>query len=1056
MSKNLSIKKVLVLGSGPIVIGQAAEFDYSGTQAIESLKEEGVEVILLTSNPATIMTDQGIADTTYMEPMTPEFVKKIIYKERPEAVLPTMGGQTALNLALTLAGEGFFEKEGVKLLGVNLQTIQDAEDRELFKRLMKKINEPTPESTSVNSLNQALEFAEQHGLPLIVRPAFTLGGTGGGIASTVEELKSIVSSGLRNSPIEQCLIEKSIAGYKEVEYEIVRDSNDNCIVVCNMENIDPVGIHTGDSIVVAPSQTLNDKEYQLLRDASLKIVRSLKIEGGCNVQLALDPQSENYYVIEVNPRVSRSSALASKATGYPIAKVAAKIALGMTMDEIQNPITKNTCACFEPSLDYVVVKFPRWPFDKFQGANKKLGTQMMATGETMAIGSNFEEALLKGIRSLEIKREHLLMESALGLSKEELMRMISKQDDDRIFYIAHAIREQATLKEIHDLTKIDLWFLNKIHNIIKIEEEIRNSDIGFETLKRAKNKGFSDSAIAFLKDVPTSLVEDARKRFGIQPVYKMVDTCAGEFEANTPYFYSTYGEENESIPSNSKSILVLGSGPIRIGQGVEFDCATVHAVKALKEMGYTAIVVNNNPETVSTDYNLADRLYFEPLHLEDVMNVIELEKPIGVIAQFGGQTAINLVEGLTQRGVKILGADHETVEMCENREKWELFLKGLDIAQPLGLTAKGIEEAIDKANELGYPVMLRPSYVIGGQAMQIVYDQKELESYYQEHNLKLEEILIDRYMIGIEAEVDAICDGKNILIPGIMEHIERAGVHSGDSFAVYPPQSLSESVIEQMSSVTSKIAKSLGLVGMINIQFVIKKNEVFVLEVNPRASRTVPFLSKVTNVPMAKVATKAMLGMDILSQNFTPGLMPEMNTVNVKAPVFSSSKLRDVDTALGPEMKSTGEAIGRDLTLEKALEKAFQAANMNVPSCGTILVTLADKHKLETIPLLKKFHEFGFSFLATKGTSKALMEHGLPSRVVEKIGESEKDLIHEIKSSNVDLIINTITKGKNVESDGFKMRRAAAENGIICLTSLDTAHALAKAIELKALKVLTL
>lgn len=1056
MPKNTSIKKVLILGSGPIVIGQAAEFDYSGTQAIESLKDEGIEVVLLNSNPATIMTDKGIADVTYMEPMTPEFVKKVIYKERPDAVLPTMGGQTALNLALTLAGEGFFEKEDVKLLGVNLQTIQDAEDRELFKQLMKKIDEPTPESISVNSLEDALDFANLHKLPLIVRPAFTLGGTGGGIATTIDEFKTIVSSGLRNSPIGQCLIEKSIAGFKEVEYEIVRDSNDNCIVVCNMENLDPVGIHTGDSIVVAPSQTLNDREYQLLRDASLKIVRSLKIEGGCNVQLALDPRSQNYYVIEVNPRVSRSSALASKATGYPIAKVAAKIALGMTMDEIENPITKNTCVCFEPSLDYVVVKIPRWPFDKFQKANKKLGTQMMATGETMAIGSNFEEALLKGIRSLEIKRSHIFMESAVDLSAEELKEKILCQDDDRIFYIAQALRKGTTLKEIHNLTQIDYWFLHKISNIIEMEQQIKLNDLSFELMRKAKSIGFSDAAIAMLKDVSVSQVAERRKELSISPVYKMVDTCAGEFEANTPYFYSTYGEENESRPSNEKSILVLGSGPIRIGQGVEFDCATVHAVKALKQMGYTTIVINNNPETVSTDYNLADRLYFEPLHLEDVMNVIELERPIGVVAQFGGQTAINLVKGLSENGVNILGAGDNIVEMCENRESWELFLQELKIAQPLGLTAKGIEEAIEKAQELGYPVMLRPSYVIGGQAMQIVYDQEELENYYKDHSIQLQEILIDRYMIGIEAEVDAICDGKNILIPGIMEHIERAGVHSGDSFAVYPPQSLSEVVIEQITTITSKIAKSLRIVGMINVQFVVKKNEVFVLEVNPRSSRTVPFLSKVTGIPMAQIATRAMLGEDLVTQGLPPGLMPPPDTVNVKAPVFSSSKLRDVDTALGPEMKSTGEAIGRDFTLERALDKAFQAANMNVPSCGTVLVTLADKHKLETIPLLRKFHEFGFSFLATRGTSATLSEHGIPSRIVEKIGNSEKDLIYEIKNSRVDLIINTISKGKNVESDGFKMRRAAAENGIICLTSLDTAHALVKAIRLKASRVINL
>ncbi|MCO4753647.1 MAG: carbamoyl-phosphate synthase large subunit [Bacteriovoracaceae bacterium] len=1054
MALDKTIKKVLVIGSGPIVIGQAAEFDYSGTQAIESLKEEGVEVVLINSNPATIMTDPEVADKVYMEPLEAEFIKKIIFKERPDGVLPTMGGQTALNLALELAREGFFEKEGIKLLGVNLKTIEDAEDRELFKQLMAKIGEPTPESKSVECLEDALKFVETTGYPIIVRPAFTLGGTGGGIASNEEEFKTIIGSALKNSPINQCLVEKSLAGFKEIEYEIVRDSKDNCIVVCNMENLDPVGIHTGDSIVVAPSQTLNDREYQMLRDASLKIVRSLAIEGGCNVQIALDPKSQNYYIIEVNPRVSRSSALASKATGYPIAKVAAKIALGKTMDEITNPITGSTCACFEPSLDYIVVKIPRWPFDKFQKAQRRLGTQMMATGETMAIGTNFEEALLKAVRSLEIKRPHLWITEAHDFNKSELKAKINEQDDDRIFYIAHALRIGVTTHELHELTKIDLWFLEKIKNIISLEERVKSEDLHPELLHELKRRGFSDYAISTLKDVDIEFVERKRKEHNIKPVYKMVDTCAAEFTSQTPYFYSTYADENESIPSSKDSIIVLGSGPIRIGQGIEFDCATVHAVKAIQEMGMDAIVINNNPETVSTDYDVSDRLYFEPLHLEDVMNIVELEKPIGVIAQFGGQTAINLVQGLEAKGVKVLGAAHEIVDTCENRQSWEKFLTNLKIAQPLGLTATSLIQAKEKAKELGYPLMLRPSYVIGGQAMQIVYDQDELQSYFSEIAESNSEILMDRYMIGVEAEVDAICDGKEVFIPGILEHIERAGIHSGDSFAVYPPQTISEKALNQMVEITTKIAKNLGHIGMINIQFVIKKNEVYVIEVNPRASRTAPFLSKVTSEPLAKIATKAILGISLSEQGLTPGLKEPSPYVSVKAPVFSFAKLKAVDTALGPEMKSTGEAIGRDIDMKRALEKAFRSAGINVPTCGTILVTLADKHKTETIPLLQRFHECGFNFLATEGTAKELSLHGLPVRTVAKIGQSDTDLLSEIKKGQVDLILNTITKGKNVESDGFKIRRAAADNGTICLTSLDTANALVQAIEMRVLKAL--
>ena len=1056
MPKDTSIKKVLVIGSGPIIIGQAAEFDYSGSQAIESLKEEGVEVILINSNPATIMTDSELADKVYIEPLTPEFIKKIIFQEKPDAVLPTLGGQTGLNLALNLAREGFLEKEGVKLLGVNLKTIEDAEDRELFKQLMAKIDIPTPESQSVNNLDEALKFKDKIGLPLIIRPAFTLGGSGGGIAHTDEEFSRIVKSGLSNSPITQVLLEKSIAGYKEIEYEVVRDAKDNCIIVCNMENLDPVGIHTGDSIVVAPSQTLNDNEYQILRDVSLKVVRELKIEGGCNVQLALDPHSDQYYIIEVNPRVSRSSALASKATGYPIAKISTKIALGMSLDEIKNPVTQKTYACFEPALDYVVLKIPRWPFDKFITANRRLGTQMMATGEVMSIGRNFEESLLKAIRSLEIKRFHLEHKSFYDLTQEELKERILRQDDDRLFYIAHALRKGITTNEIHTLTKIDYWFLDKVQNIINIENEIKNNDLTKELLLKAKQYGFCDAAIARFKDIDSLRVEELRDEFGIHPVFKMVDTCAAEFESSTPYFYSTYEEEEENIIQSDKSVIVLGSGPIRIGQGVEFDYATVHAIKALKDMGYTAIVINNNPETVSTDFSTSDKLFFEPLHIEDVMNIIKKEKPIGVIAQFGGQTAINLVDELHKRGVNILGTSKDSTDAAEDRDRFEKLLRDLDIAQPLGTCVHTLEEAKEKAEKLEYPLMLRPSYVIGGQAMKIVYDQDELVDYFNENHEENKMILMDRYMIGLEAEVDAICDGENVFIPGIMEHIERAGIHSGDSFAVYPPQTISVAAQKEMIQTTTKIAKALKISGLINLQFVIKSGKVYVLEVNPRSSRTVPFLSKVTKVAMAKVATKAIMGHSILEQGYFNGLNPESEEVSIKAPVFSFSKLRDVDTALGPEMKSTGEAMGRDIDMQRALGKAFTAAGISVPNCGTILVTLADKHKEETIPMLKKYYYCGFNFIATKGTAKVLRDHELPVREVAKIDRAERDLLDEIKEGNVDLIINSISKGKNVETDGFKMRRAAAESGIICLTSLDTANALVKAIEMHTLRILSL
>ena len=1054
MPLNRDLKKVLVIGSGPIIIGQAAEFDYSGTQAIEALKEEGLQVVLINSNPATIMTDKELADKVYLEPLTIDYVKKVIIQENPCAVLPTLGGQTGLNLALDLARSGFLDHHHVKLLGVNLQTIQEAEDRELFKQLCARLGEPTPKSLSCGTLDEAMGFKEEVGLPLIIRPAFTLGGSGGGIAKTEKDFKEIVESGLRQSPITQILLEQSIEGMKEIEYEIIRDHNDNAIVVCNMENFDPVGIHTGDSIVVAPSQTLNDHEYQMLRDVSIRLVRALKINGGCNVQLALDPKSQNYYVIEVNPRVSRSSALASKATGYPIAKVASKIAIGYNMDEIINPVTKKTYACFEPSLDYIVTKIPRWPFDKFTKAKRKLSSQMMATGEVMAIGRNFEESLLKAIRSLEIKVAHPIVETFQRMDTEELEKAILEKNDERLFILIEHLRRHDNTNRLHELTAIDHWFLSGLKRICDLEREIKTKDLSEELLLRAKKMGFCDQGIAFFQKKTTSEITKMRHQLHIHPSFKMVDTCAGEFESSTPYYYSTYEEYCELEPLDKKSVIVLGSGPIRIGQGVEFDYATVHAVWAIREMGYAPIVINNNPETVSTDFKTSDQLFFDPLHPEDVLEIIKKTNPYGVIVQFGGQTAINLTKSLQEVGVHILGTSANSIDLAEDRKKFESVLKELEIAQPLGTTVTHVSEAMTKAIELSYPLMLRPSYVIGGEAMEVVYDENELKSYF--HRYPNQTILMDRYIIGLEVEVDAICDGKDILIPGIMEHIERAGVHSGDSYAVYPPQSLSQKIKEKLVSMTERIARRLEVKGLVNLQFVIKKDEIFVIEVNPRASRTVPFLSKITDIPMANIATKCVLGSTLTELGYTPGIQPEEKEVSVKAPVFSSSKLRDVDTALGPEMKSTGEAMGRDYDFQKALLKAFQASGVNLPTSGTILVTLADKHKEETIPLLKRFHSCGFTFRATTGTCKVLQGHDLPVREIAKIGESDFDLLDEIREGKVDMILNTITKGKNVKSDGFQMRRAAAETGIICLTSLDTANALCKAIEMNTMRVFSL
>ncbi len=1052
MPKKQNLNKIVVIGSGPIIIGQAAEFDYSGTQALRALREEGIETVLVNSNPATIMTDKEVADKVYLEPLTSTYLKKIIIKERPDAVLPTLGGQTGLNLALELAREGFFEKEKIELLGVNLETIEKAEDRQQFKNLMKELGEPVPESMTITTYEEAKAFKDEVGLPLIIRPAFTLGGTGGGIASTEEELETIVKSGLSNSPITQCLLEKSIAGFKEIEYEVVRDAKDNCIIVCNMENFDPVGVHTGDSIVVAPAQTLSDKDHQMLRDASLKMVRALKIQGGCNVQLALDPHSFQYYVIEVNPRVSRSSALASKATGYPIAQVATKIAIGYSMDEIINPITQNTYACFEPTLDYVVLKIPRWPFDKFHSAKRELGTQMMATGEVMGIGRTFEESLLKSVRGLEIKRDHLTLDPNNEKTNEEIFEDIARPTDERLFEVAHLIREGYSITDIHEQTKIDLWFLIKIENIIKAEKKI-SPKMNASELRYLKQLSFADSYLSRRLEQTEQEFRDYRKSLGVNPVFKIVDTCAAEFESHTPYYYSCFEEENEVELDDKESVLVLGSGPIRIGQGVEFDYATVHTIKAIKEMGLKAIVINNNPETVSTDFNVSDNLYFDPVTFEDVMNIIDFEKPKGVICQFGGQTAINLIEKLDQAGVNVLGTTHDSTDLAENRERFEKALKELEIAQPIGTSVKEIEEAKQKARELEYPLMLRPSYVIGGQAMQIVYDEAELVEY-MNFAMKVwpgQSVLMDRYMIGVEVEVDAICDGETVFIPGIMEHIERSGVHSGDSFAVYPPQHLSDPIKKELIETTTKIALAFQAKGLINLQFIIKKDKAYVLEVNPRSSRTVPFLSKVTGVPMAKVATKAILGHSLLEQGYQTGMQEEEKMVSIKAPVFSFTKLKDVDSALGPEMKSTGEAMGRDKTLQKALYKAFQATGIKIPETGTILVTIADKHKPEILPMLKRFHNCGFKFLATKGTAALLHENKLPVEEVNKIGRADRDLLDEIKEGSVQLVINTISKGKNVESDGFQMRRTAVENGVICMTSIDTTYALLEAIEINSL-----
>lgn len=1054
MPKRTDIHKILVIGSGPIIIGQAAEFDYAGTQACLALKEEGYEVVLVNSNPATIMTDKEIADKVYIEPITFEFISRILRKEQPDAILPTLGGQTGLNMAMELAQSGILDELGIELLGTKLSAIDQAEDRDQFKQLMENLNQPIPESAIINNVQAAVDFATKIGYPVIVRPAFTLGGTGGGMCHNEEELRLIAENGLALSPVTQCLIERSIAGFKEIEYEVMRDSADNAIVVCNMENFDPVGIHTGDSIVFAPSQTLSDYEYQMLRDASLSIIRALKIEGGCNVQLALDPHSFNYYVIEVNPRVSRSSALASKATGYPIAKLAAKIAVGLTLDEMKNPVTGTTYAEFEPTLDYVVAKIPRWPFDKFESGERLLGTQMKATGEVMAIGRNIEEALLKAVRSLEIGTYHVEIPEFTEVSDHILMNKMVKAQDDRLFYLAEALRRGFTIEEISEMTKIDLLFLDKLLHIIEIENELKTNVNNYELLKIAKQNGFSDRKIAELWQMDPDELRKERLKQKICPVYKMVDTCAAEFDSSTPYFYSTYEFENESIKSQRPSVLVLGSGPIRIGQGVEFDYATVHSVKAIQKAGYEAVIMNSNPETVSTDFSISDKLYFEPLTIEDVLNVIDLEQPIGVIVQFGGQTAINLADKLVKHGVKILGTQIEDLDRAENRDLFEQALKALAIPQPPGDTATNKEEAVAIAKRIGFPVLVRPSYVLGGRAMEIVQNQHDLEDY-MENAVKASPehpVLVDRYLVGKECEVDAICDGQTVLIPGIMEHIERAGVHSGDSMAVYPPQTLTDEQIQTIVDYTQRLALGLNCIGMMNIQFVIHDNQVYVIEVNPRASRTVPFLSKVTNIPMAQVATRAILGEKLADMGYQSGLYPTSENVHIKAPVFSFTKLLKVDTYLGPEMKSTGEVMGSDKNLAKALYKAFEASGLHIPSFGTVLFTIADDSKEEALALAKRFVEIGFSILATSGTADYFEQAGIKTKKVAKISEpAKKHVIDYIREGSLQLVINTIDKNRqNNAEDGFRIRREAVEHGVPLFTSLDTADAILKVMESQA------
>ncbi len=1048
MPKRTDINKVLVIGSGPIVIGQAAEFDYAGTQACLALKEEGYEVVLCNSNPATIMTDTSIADKVYMEPLTLEYISKIVRYERPDAILPGIGGQTGLNLAMQLEKKGVLRECSVELLGTPSSSIERAEDRELFKELCQELGEPVLPSDIANSVEEGLEVAKQIGFPVVLRPAFTLGGTGGGFADNEEEFLPLMKNALSLSPVKQVLIEKSIKGFKEIEYEVIRDANDTAITVCNMENLDPVGIHTGDSIVVCPSQTLTNKEYHMLRNSALKIIRALKIEGGCNVQFALDPKSFQYYLIEVNPRVSRSSALASKASGYPIARVSAKIGIGMRLDEIQ---LANTKASFEPTLDYIVTKMPRFPFDKFADADNSLSTQMKATGEVMSIGRTAEESLLKAIRSLEIGLHHLYSKKFDDMSLAELLEYIKIGTDDRIYAIAEIYRKGGNAEEIAANTKIDKFFLDKLSNIVEMEKCLAENKNSVKALLEAKKMGFGDKAVAEIWGTDEKAVFEFRKQNGILPVYKMIDTCASEFESYTPYFYSTYADENESVVSDSKKVIVLGSGPIRIGQGVEFDYSTVHAVKTIKAAGFEAIIINNNPETVSTDYTCSDKLYFEPLCVEDVMNIIEMEKPYGVIATLGGQTAINLAEPLAERGVKIIGTDKEAIDRAENRDSFEKVLISLSIPQPKGKAVTNIEDGLAAAEEIGYPVLVRPSFVLGGRAMQIVAKPEQLK-HYLKTAVEIDEdkpVLVDKYIRGKEVEVDAVCDGKNVFIPGIMELVERTGVHSGDSISVYPPFSISDNVRAKIIDYTQRLGLGIGIIGLFNIQFIVDSDDsVYIIEVNPRSSRTVPFLSKATGYSLADIATLVILGKSLEEQGITEVYPSEKKRYYVKVPAFSFSKLHGMDAYLSPEMKSTGEAIGYDKKLHRAMYKAMAAAGIKLQNYGTVVVTLADEDKEEALPLVRRFYDLGFNIEATVGTANYLKEHGIRTRIRRKLSEGSEEILESIRAGYVSYVLNTraVMSGVHFE-DGAAIRRCASQNNITMLTSLDTVKVLLDVLE---------
>ena len=1050
MPKNPDIKKVLMIGSGPIIIGQAAEFDYAGTQACRSLKEEGIEVVLLNSNPATIMTDKDIADKVYIEPLTVEVVEQLILKEQPDSVLPTLGGQAGLNLAMELEERGFLKEHNVRLIGTTAETIKKAEDRQEFKDTMEKIGEPVAASKVVHTVPEGVEFTQTIGYPVVLRPAYTLGGSGGGIAHNYQELVEILENGLRLSRVGEVLVERCIAGWKEIEYEVMRDSAGNVITVCNMENIDPVGVHTGDSIVVAPSQTLGDKEYQMLRTSALNIISELKITGGCNVQFALNPDSFEYCVIEVNPRVSRSSALASKATGYPIAKVAAKIALGYTLDEIKNAITGKTYASFEPMLDYCVVKMPRLPFDKFISASRKLTTQMKATGEVMSIANNFEGGLMKAIRSLEQHVDCLLSYDFSNLDQDGLMRQLEVVDDRRIWVIAEALRRGISYEMIHAITKIDIWFIDKLAILVEMEQALQTQPLTVDLLREAKRIEFPDNVIARLTGKTEDEIKKMRYDNGIVAAYKMVDTCAAEFAAETPYYYSVFGSENEAVEtSGKKKVLVLGSGPIRIGQGIEFDFCSVHCTWAFAKEGYETIIVNNNPETVSTDFDIADKLYFEPLTPEDVENIVNLEHPDGAVVQFGGQTAIKLTESLMKMGVPILGTSAENVDRAEDRELFDEVLEKCSIPRPSGHTVFTAEEAKKAAHELGYPVLVRPSYVLGGQGMQIAINDEDVDAFIGIINRIAQEhpILVDKYLVGKEIEVDAVCDGTDVLIPGIMEHIERAGIHSGDSISVYPAQSISTKIKRVIEDYTRKLAKELHVIGLINIQFIVSNDEVYVIEVNPRSSRTVPYISKVTGIPIVPLATKVILGHTIRELGYEPGLQPEADYFAIKMPVFSFEKIRGADISLGPEMKSTGECLGIAKTFDEALYKAFLGAGINLPKHKNMIITVKDSDKLDVIDIARRFEAIGYRIFSTRGTARALQEHGVHARMINKIEGESPNLMDLILGHEIDLVIDTPSQGVEHAKDGFLIRRNAIETGVNVLTALDTAQALITSLE---------